>query len=44
MSDIALEMSNMYPEHRFVMSNLEKIIDRYTKNFRCVVPREAKYE
>ena len=42
--DNALEMSNMYPEHRFVMSNLEKILDRFTSNLKCVVLREAKYE
>ena len=43
MADI-LEMSNMYPEHRFVMSNLEKILDRFTSKLRCVAMREAKYE
>ena len=26
------EMSNMYPEHRFVMSNLEKMLDRIGKS------------
>ena len=39
-----LEFSNMYPEHRFVMSNLEKILDRFTKNLKCVSLREAKYQ
>lgn len=39
-----LEMSNMYPEHRFVMSNLEYIIKSYIKNSNCVVMREAKYD
>ena len=38
------EMTNMYPEHRFVMSNLEKILDRFTSGLRCVVMREAKYD
>ena len=38
------EISNMYPEHRFIMSNLEKILDKFTSKFRCVVIREAKYE
>lgn len=38
------EMSNMYPEHRFVMSNLEKILDKFTSGLRCVVMREAKYQ
>ncbi|HAG68580.1 MAG TPA: hypothetical protein DCL38_01245 [Lachnospiraceae bacterium] len=42
--DNVLEMSNMYPEHRFVMSNLEKILDRYTSKLKCVALREAKYE
>lgn len=42
--DNILEMSNMYPEHRFVMSNLEYIIKSYIKNTNCVVMREAKYE
>lgn len=39
-----LEMSNMYPEHRFVMSNLEYIIKSFIKNVNCVVMREAKYD
>lgn len=39
-----LEMSNMYPEHRFVMSNLEYIIKSFIKNSNCVVMREAKYD
>lgn len=39
-----MEMSNMYPEHRFVMSNLEYIIKSYIKNTNCVVMREAKYD
>ena len=39
-----LEMSNMYPEQRFVMSNLEYIIKSFIKNTNCVVMREAKYE
>lgn len=42
--DNILEMSNMYPENRFVMSNLEKILDRFTSKLKCVVLREAKYE
>lgn len=42
--DNTLEMSNMYPEHHFVMSNLEYIIKSYSKNTNCVVMREAKYE
>lgn len=42
--DNVLEMSNMYPEHRFVMSNLEFIIKSYIKNGNCVVIREAKYD
>ena len=41
--DNALEMSNMYPEHRFVMSNLEFLIKGFIKNSNCVVMREAKY-
>lgn len=39
-----LEMSNMYPEHRFVMSNLEYIIKSFIKNPNCVVMCEAKYD
>ena len=42
--DNILEMSNMYPEHRFVMSNLEKLLDKYTSKLKCVVLRAAKYE
>ena len=42
--DNLMEMSNMYPEHRFVMSNLEFIIKSYIKNNNCVVMREAKYD
>lgn len=42
--DTVLEMSNMYPEHRFVMSNLEFIIKSFIKNSNCVVMREAKYD
>ena len=34
----------MYPEHRFVMNNLEHIIKSFIKNPNCVVMREAKYE
>ncbi len=39
-----MEMSNMYPEHRFMMSNLENCIRKWSENFKCVVLREAKYE
>lgn len=39
-----LEMSNMYPEHRFLMSNLEYLIRNFIKNSNCVVMREAKYD
>jgi len=42
--DNIMEMSNMYPEHRFVMSNLEFIIKSFIKNANCVVMREAKYD
>lgn len=42
--DRIMEMSNMYPEHRFVMSNLEFIIKSFIKNSNCVVMREAKYD
>lgn len=44
MSENILEMSNMYPEHRFVMSNLEYLIKSHIKNTNCVVMREAKYD
>ena len=40
----ALEMSNMHPEHRFVMSNLEFLIKSFIRNVHCVVLREAKYQ
>lgn len=42
--DSVSEMSDMDPEHRFVMSNLEKILDRFAKGFKCVILREAKYQ
>lgn len=42
--DNLLEMSNMTPEHRFVMSNLEFAIRNKIKNSNCVVMREAKYD
>ena len=38
------KFSNMYPEHRFVMSNLEKILDKFTKGLKCVILREAEYQ
>ena len=46
MSDVLdmSDISDIYPEHRFVMSNLEKILDRFTSKLKCVVLREAKYE
>ncbi len=37
-------MSNMYPERRFVMSNLEKILDKFATGLKCVILREAKYQ
>lgn len=40
----ALEVADMYPEHRFVMSNLEFLIKSFIKNVNCVVMREAKYD
>ena len=42
--DNVFNMSNMYPEHRFVMSNLEYLIKGFIKNSNCVVMREAKYD
>lgn len=44
MSDMTLEMSNMYPEHRFVMDNLQNLIHGYISNSMCVVICKAKYE
>lgn len=44
MDEHILEMSNMYPEHRFVMSNLEHILNDFTRNLKCVALREAKYQ
>ena len=44
MAEQTLEMSNRYPEHRFVMSNLEKILDKFMNGLKCVVMREAKYD
>ncbi|MCR5685899.1 MAG: Uma2 family endonuclease [Lachnospiraceae bacterium] len=38
------EMSNMYPEHRFVMDNLRDQILGYIKSSNCVIMREAKYK
>lgn len=40
----SLDMSNMYPEHRFVMGNLERIVNGFISNTKCVIMREAKYQ
>ena len=42
--DYLNEMSNMYPEHRFVMDNIRDLIMKYIKSSNCVVMREAKYK